>query len=248
MRRMSRMKSAQGSTTTTDTNGETVVTTSWMLAHGAEVLRVFQDVQAVTANWRSKAGYRFAQVRTASPGAWVVSATARSAAGQFVEDFNTAATTDQMWIQARVSGYASAAGLAEAQSRVQASLDETAEIVAARTVNVVPVPSGAKAYVPVSDPFVANDLTGVMAALVFNYASGTVSYGLAIRFFNDPDYPTGTWTDLYTRSSITATEEKNTGDVGTTPGTTQWAQLAVFYGGADALATIRAVASAKYGS
>lgn len=220
----------------------------WFLLHGTTTLRVLATLRALEATFGAKIGYRTAAVLTDQPDAWTDSATGRSTAGQFVEDFSVGAISSKLWIQPRIgAGLTSGATSAEAFGMLQAMTQSKGVIVAATEVEAEPsVNSGETAYVPVGDLFPALDLAGIMAGFTVFGVNGTLAYGVAIRYFDgDPTVP-GAWVDLASYTSITADETRNSGDLSTTPGTKTLAQIGIKFSGTGARATIRAVVSARY--
>lgn len=70
--------------------------------------------------------------------------------------------------------------------------------------------------------------------------SGSLIYGISIRYFEDYNIPAGTWVAL-SNNTILAPENRNTGDVATTPGLNLWAQVALHSSGTTGGATIKVV-------
>lgn len=223
----------------------TVVTTEPILAHGMDTLRLLEVVRAADATFRAVGSYRFVAVRTDRPGSWTNSATTRSADGVYCEDFDTSATTDQMYVQGRIAA-SSTSGVAEALTKIQMSRDGEAKIVASEEINITPSTNSGDTSYKILAQVPAQDLASFMAACQARVSAGTLSYGFAYRVFEDGTDPEGTWTSLSSYTGITADELRNTGELSVTPGTNMFCQLAIKWGGTDAVATIRVLVSALW--
>jgi hypothetical protein len=247
-RRFSRMTTRQ-LTATTNAGVLTGVQTPWMLMYPGTNLRVWAELRAATTNFRGVLRWRTADVLTSQPNAWQDSATTRSTNDEFVEDFDISASTSSLWVQAAIGVKTASSGQAgEAFGRLRASLSGDGAIVASETVQVEPtINTSQNAYLPIGGLFSALDLAGVMAGYVVTGVSGTLSYGLAIRYFKgDPNSP-GAWTDLNGWTGVTADEIRNSGHQATTPGTMTFAQLGVKVpAGTNPRATIQVVAAGRW--
>ena len=193
--------------------------------------------------------YRTAAVLTSRPDAWVTSTTDRTTNAEVIEDFVVSTITDKLWIQvALASATASTAQIGEATAELQGQLDGNASVVAAGSFQIEPTVNSAQtAYLLIGDLIPALGLSGVMAGFEVSGVSGSLDYGLAIRYFDgDPANP-GAWVDLVTFTAITANEVRNSGHQAVTPGTKMFAQLGLKVpAGTNPRATIKVLAAAKW--
>jgi hypothetical protein len=234
---------------TSNANSTTAMTLPWMILFGASTLRAWMEFRQITANMRLKFRYRTAAVTPKRPGAWTTSTVERSANGQIVEDTTVSGITDQLWVQVAIaSATASSGQVGEVTAALQAQLDGEAAIVAGGGVQVEPsVNASQNAYYPIGGLFSALGLAGVMVALIVTGVSGTLDYGIAIRYFDGDENEPGAWTDLVNWTGITADEFRNSGDQATTPGTKMFAQLGIKVpAGTNPRATIKAIAAARW--
>ena len=234
---------------TTNSGFTTVLTTGWILLYGATTLRTWLELLASTASFRARIRYRTADVTTSRPNAWVTSTTDRSTSAEIVEDFAVTAITDKLWIQVAVADATASTGqIGEASAVLQGMVDGNSAMVTAGTIQIEPVVNASQnAYYPLGGKFGALGLAGVMAGFVVNGVSGTLDYGLAIRYYDGDDLTPGAWVDLVNYTGVTANEFRNTGNQATTPGTKMFAQLGVKVpAGTNPVASIQVLGAARW--
>ncbi len=234
---------------TTSAGFTTGVTTGWMLLYGAATLREWMELRAATANFRARFRYRTADVTTSRPNAWVTSTTDRSTTDQYIEDVTVSGLTDKLWVQVAVAQATASTGqVGEATVEVQGTLDGNAAIVAADRVQVEPtINASQNAYYPFGSRFQALGLTGVMVGFVLTGVSGTVDYGLAIRYYEGDELEPGAWVDLVGFTGVSADEVRNSGHQAVTPGTNMWAQLGLkISSGTNPRATVQVLGAARW--
>ena len=228
----------RGQLSPTSSNYSTGLVTPAMLMYGATTLRALGELRAVSATFGGKLGYRTSAVLNDRPDAWTDSGTVRSTADNFAEDFSLTAITGKLWIQARWAGAASS-GAAEALASVSAMVDAEQTPLALARVEVEPVTNSSQTgYVVVGGRVAALGLAGVMAGVRLTGASGTLTYGLAMRTYKAEGADPSTWTDLATYSNITADELRKSGDLAVTPGTNGLVEFAIKVSGTDARGTL----------
>lgn len=202
--------------------------------YGGSQFRVTLDLSGVSGNFGAKLGFRTAAVSPDVPDAWADSTTVRSSATNVAEDFSLSGATGKMWGQARVS-IAASSGVGEATGALSALVDAWDRPLVVASVAVEPsINASQNGYVVVGDRVPALGLAGVMGAIRYTGASGTLGYGLAVRSYTTGAANPSSWTDLFTASNVTADELRNTGSLTVSPGVVEWVEFAMKLSGTDA--------------
>ena len=232
------------------------LSTGFMLAYGGTTLREYIEIAQITPNWRGICRYRTAPVLASEPDAWLNfgggSPTVYSTNGQKVEDLAVgSAFAGKMWVEVDVGQATANSGqVGEATITVQGQVDGNSAIVATGEFVTGPnVNAGQVAYVPFGREFDVLGIAGIMAAFIVSGVSGSLNYGLAIRYITGDSVVPGPWLDVASYTAITADERRNTGDVpltsGLLPGNTMRAQVGFKVSG-NAVAVLKAVAAARW--
>ncbi|MEQ1503850.1 MAG: hypothetical protein ABMB14_16535 [Myxococcota bacterium] len=239
----------QGQMTPTNATYTTMLLGPVMLAYGSDTLRVTGMLRALAGSFGAKVRYRTFTARVEEPDAWVDSATVRSAAGEFSEDFSLAAIGSKLWIQPALAGAttAGAAG-AEAFAAFQGWTKSNGVALATQTFEIEPdVNATQNSYLTVGKRIPALGLTGLMFAAVVRGVGGTLKWNVASRLVQaDPAYP-GAWVDLLgVDAQATGNTSWNSGNLAITPGVNATIETALKIPANNARGTITLIVAGKY--
>ena len=200
------------------TSAVTLLKSPWMLACGTTSLFAAMELRGISGSFNGQLRIRYASVSTQRPGAWGTATTPKTTNDVHPEPFDTSATTNQLWVQVGMAGYATA-GVAECFARLQAAAQGNGMILAQQTVEVNPDTNvGQYQYVALGNPFAQVGITKLMYAVVFSGVSGTITHRPVYRQFKgNLDLPEA-WVDLGTTDQTQSTDgDVNSGHVAVTP-------------------------------
>ena len=232
-------------------------TTPWLLMSGGGTLRLAGYLTNVTTNLRAKVGWRKAVVRTdvlgSGASAWTDSSTvlnngAGTADIDFCEDFDLSTGTSSMWVQGRLGVYGNAAGLLELYGNINGEMRTKSVLVAARTFNLEPsINTGEVGYLPCCPPHGALGLSAyAFAFIVDGLNGGSFAYGAGARTFKYDNITPNTWESLSTYTSVSAAENRYSGNLSPTVGTNLLIQPGIRFGALTTPVTVRVLVTGIY--
>jgi hypothetical protein len=225
----------------------TKLVTPWilMIADGTDTVRLVDELQLLTDNYRHKGQYRTADVSTDFPNAWA-QGTFRNGNGVSQEDLTP--VTGALWIQAGIATSASS-GSGEAWASIQLATPGRDQLIGSRSIEINPVVnSGENETFKIGQKFPAFGLTGLMMGVIYTGSQSgapTVAYRPVVRYFNS-EMGAGTWTDMAnTSGNITANERRNFYETSLTTGNAMWGEIGLKLS-TSTRGNFQVVAAAKY--